>query len=151
MSNTYIYKHRRGTSEKCNVYDVVLENGEIAIEDCGDARRGILIGDGQHTYAELPKIYLHEAMTKTTMTSLPAENWVGEVSPYYQQVIIEGITAYSTIDLQPTPELLAYLQEHEIALTALNNEGIVTAYALGEKLERDIQIQCIVTEVKSTY
>ena len=90
-------------------------------------------------------------MIKTTMTSLPAQNWVGEVLPYDQQVIIEGITAYSKIDLQPTPELLAYLQEHEIALTALNNEGIVTAYALGEKLERDMQIQCIVTEVKSTY
>lgn len=145
-----IYQHRRGTTAQWNASDVVLNNGEIAIEDCGGYRRGILIGNGKDKYADLPKIYLHEVMTKTTTIDLPADNWVGDISPYYQQVTIKGITEHSKIDLQPTPELLAYFQEYEITLTTSNNEGVVMVYALGEKPEQDIHIQCTITEVTST-
>lgn len=149
MAITYIYKHRRAKTEEWQASNKVLEDGEIAIEDCGGGRRGILIGDGVHTYADLPKIYLHEVMTKTTTITLSAANWTGDTSPYSQQVIIANITEYSKIDLQPTPEVLAYLQDNEITLTTSNNDGVVTVYALGEKPTQDIQIQCTVTEVKS--
>lgn len=146
----YIYQHRRGTTEEWNVSDVVLKNGEIAIEDCGEGRRGILIGNGTDTYANLPKIYLHEVITKTTTIDLPIADWVGDASPYYQQVIISGITEYSKIDLQPTPEILEYLQDYEITLTTSNDGGVIKVYALGSKPDQDLQIQATITEVKTS-
>lgn len=148
--NKFIYKHRRGSTEKWQASDIVLLDGEIAIEDCGGGRRGILIGNGVDTYADLPKIYLHEVMTKTTTIDLLAENWIGDTSPYYQQVTIFGITEFSKIDLQPTPEVLGYLQDYEITLTTSNDGGIVKIYALGSKPDQDLQVQVTITEVKTT-
>ena len=150
MSYTYIQKHRRGTTEQWQASDIILEDGEIAIEDCGGGRRGLLIGDGVRSYAELPKIYLHEVMTKITTINLLAANWVGSESPYSQQVLIDGITEYSKIDLQPTPEILAYLQDYEINLTTANIGGVVTVYAIGDCPDQDLQIQATVSEVKAT-
>ena len=149
MANKFIYQHRRGTTERWQTSDVVLRNGEIAIEDCGEGHRGILIGNGTDTYANLPKIYLHEVMTKTTIISLLAADWVGEVSPYYQQVSISNTTEHSKIDLQPTPELLTYLQDEEITLTTSNDAGIIKVYALNNKPTQDMEIQATISEVKA--
>ena len=148
MANKYIYKHRRGTTEQWKLSDKILLDGEMAIEDCGGGRRGILIGNSVDTYDNLPKIYLHEVMTKTTTISLPAADWVADSSPYSQQVTISGITEYSKGDLQPTPELLEYLQDHEITLTTSNIDKVVVVYALGYKPDIDLQIQATVTEVR---
>ena len=150
MSYTYIQKHRRGTTEQWQASDIILEDGEIAIEDCGGGHRGLLIGDGARSYAELPKIYLHEVMTKITTINLLVANWVGSESPYSQQVLIDGITEYSKIDLQPTPEILAYLQDYEINLTTANIGGVVTVYAIGDCPDQDLHIQATVSEVKAT-
>lgn len=146
--NEFIFKHRRGSSERWSNSDIVLYDGEIAIEDCGGGRRGILIGNGKDKYADLPKIYLHEVMTKTATIDLPADGWVGDVSPFYQPVTINGITEYSKIDLQPTPEVLMILQDDEVTLTTSNTDGVVQVWALGNKPSKDLQIQATITEVK---
>ena len=89
-------------------------------------------------------------MTKITTINLLVANWVGSESPYSQQVLIDGITEYSKIDLQPTPEILAYLQDYEINLTTANIGGVVTVYAIGDCPDQDLQIQATVSEVKAT-
>ena len=73
--------------------------------------------------------------------------WQGENSPYYQVVSCSGVSVNSKIDLQPTPEQLAELQDAEISLMATNNEGVVTIYAFYDRPKNDMNMQVLITEV----
>ena len=87
------------------------------------------------------------AIPKSTSVDLIADNWINTVSPYSQVVTVNGVTATSKIDLQPTPDQLVYLQDYEISLLTLNDNGIVTVYAIGTKPTMDLTMQVIITEV----
>lgn len=76
---------------------------------------------------------------------LPASGWVGSNSVYSQVVEIKGLTEKSKIDLQPAPEQLVELLTEEIALTAVNDRGIVTVYAFGGAPVSDFVMQATVT------
>lgn len=49
-----IIKHRRGTTEEWAQFDLLIQEGEIVIEECSDGSKIIKIGDGEHKYSELP-------------------------------------------------------------------------------------------------
>ena len=69
---------------------------------------------------------------------------------YYQTVasIADGaVTTRSKVDLQPSPEQLAVFREKDITFTAINEDGVVTVYAVGVRPEQDYTIQCTITEV----
>lgn len=66
----YRVKHRRGTSKQWIKSDVVLLDGEIAIEDTGDGYKGLIVGDGIHTYVDLPKLYIRETKTRKVNITL---------------------------------------------------------------------------------
>jgi hypothetical protein len=57
---------------------------------------------------------------------------------------VEGISVSSRVDLLPGPEVLGMLR---CILTAENDAGTVTVYALGEKPLEDITLQAALTEV----
>lgn len=82
--------------------------------------------------------------SRLTELTLSAAGWKGAISPYSQQVSVEGISVNSRVDLLPGPALLGMLR---CILTAENDTGTVTVYALGEKPQQDITLQAALTEV----
>ena len=78
--------------------------------------------------------------------------WTGAASPYSQSAAVSGVslTAASRVDLLPTAAQLAALLEAGVtALTAENNAGALTVYALGEAPAEAMTLACCVTEVSS--
>lgn len=84
---------------------------------------------------------------KISYVDLIAENWIGESSPYYQVVDIDGVTEYSQVDLTPSIEQLVVFYEKDLGFVTENDDGIVTVYAIGQKPENDYTIQVTITEV----
>ena len=72
---------------------------------------------------------------------LYSSSWSGE-GPYTQSISI-GATANSKIDIQPKVEFI----NSSYKLTAKNDNGSVTVYAVGEKPSLDISVQVTITEV----
>lgn len=84
---------------------------------------------------------------KFTTVTLSADVWTGSAQPYSQVVNINGVTANSKIDLQPTAAQIVEMQNSDISLIAENDDGVVTVYALGDMPEVDYTIQVLITEV----
>ena len=77
-------------------------------------------------------------------------NWNGDVSPYTQSVTISGITANSKVDLQPDATSISQMAEDgTVALYIANDNGTLTAYAVGEKPTVALTIQATITEVST--
>ena len=85
---------------------------------------------------------------KSTTITLTVADWVGTASPYSQVVTVDGITAMSKIDIQPTPEQLLELQESAVTLMIVNDNGIATAYAIGFKPTKDYTMKILITETR---
>lgn len=100
------------------------------------------------------KKYLNEnsinvAQARITDVTLTASNWIGDNSPFYQVVNVEGVTENSQVDLTPSIEQLTIFYEKDLAFVTENENGVVTVYAIGQKPENDYVIQATVTEVNS--
>lgn len=87
------------------------------------------------------------SMMKVTSITLSANKWVGMTYGYSQVITINGVTANSKIDLQPTPDQLASFATSGISLTTSNDKGVVTVHAIGNCPTSDITIQVQITEV----
>lgn len=79
--------------------------------------------------------------------TLTAAAWVGGESPYSQIVKIDGVTAYSQVDLTPSVEQLAIFYDKDLTFVTENDGGVVTVYAIGQKPTNDYTIQVTITEV----
>ena len=79
--------------------------------------------------------------------NLPADNWVGDASPYSQVVEIEGVTEFSQVDLTPSIEQLITFYDKDLGFVTENEDGVVTVYAIGQKPANDYTIQVTITEV----
>jgi len=86
-------------------------------------------------------------VSKTSTIFLSASSWTETTNVYSQVVTVAGATANSKIDIYPTPEQLVELQSAGIALTAVNDDGVVTVYALNNKPTVDYIMQVTLTEV----
>ena len=84
---------------------------------------------------------------KTVSIVLSATSWLNEVSPFYQTVSIDNVTANSKIDLQPTVQQIVDLQTDETTLVVENDKGVIKVWAIGYKPLRDYTIQATITEV----
>ena len=85
---------------------------------------------------------------KTTITL--STNWIGSASPYTQTVTISNITANSKVDLQPdTTTITQMADDGTIALYISNENGTLTANAVGEKPTAELTIQATITEVSA--
>ena len=74
--------------------------------------------------------------------------WTGS-GPYTQNVSISGVTAKSKVDLQPDNAALDQLINDGVsALYIANNNGTLTAYAIGAKPTTTLRIQATVMEVQ---
>lgn len=94
----------------------------------------------------LPWVKLGSMPTAATISL--SSTWSGS-DPYYQTVTVSGatVTANSKVDLQPSETQLATLINSGVtSLLIKNNNGTLTAYALGAK-PSSMTVQCTVTEV----
>jgi hypothetical protein len=80
--------------------------------------------------------------------SLPAASWLGSESPYSQTVTGLGTTANSKVDIQMDATALGViLDSGTSALWIENNNGTLTAKAMGEKPNADMAVQVMITEI----
>lgn len=103
--------------------------------------KGNNIADTYATVAMLQSLL--PKVTTITLTS----NWVGDASPYYQDIALSCVTETSIVDLQPTPEQLNSWQDDGIAFTTLSGNGTVRVYVAGGKPSSAISVQVRVQEV----
>ena len=90
---------------------------------------------------------LENSVPRISEITLLANGWVGESSPYYQVVEIDGVTEYSQVDLKPSVEQLDVFHNKDIGFVTENEDGVVTVYLIGKKPENDYTIQVSITEV----
>ena len=90
---------------------------------------------------------LQQNKVRIAYVDLLAANWIGDSSPYYQVVEIEGVTENSQVDLTPSIEQLVIFYEKDLGFVTENDNGVVTVYAIGQKPENDYTIQVTITEV----
>ena len=86
-------------------------------------------------------------VSKTSTISLSASSWTEATNIYSQVVTVNGVTANSKVDIYPTPEQLVELQSSGIALVAVNEDGVVTVYALNNKPTSNYDMQVTLTEI----
>ena len=91
--------------------------------------------------------YVVAPIIPTASITLPAYAWQGSASPYSQVVALSGITPYTKVDLQPTLAQIDILHEKSTGFFAVNRDGVVTVYAVGNKPTDDFNIQVTLTEV----
>ena len=84
----------------------------------------------------------------STLT-VPANTWKGGESPYSQVVSVVGITINSKIDMQLSADQMELLHDQNVSFTIVNEKGVVTIYAIGEKPATNCVFQITLTEVDS--
>lgn len=105
---------------------------------------------GVVTYHKLDERYIPDTIARTpklTTVTMPAANWTGNANPWSQVVAINGVTVSSKVDLQPTALQIVALQDAEITLMFQNGNGVVTAWAIGNKPTEDYTMDVLITEV----
>lgn len=84
---------------------------------------------------------------KMTDITLPADGWKNAVSPYSQVVEVNGVSTNSRVDLQLSAEQTEAMAGENIAITAINDSGVVTVFAIGNKPAEDITLTATIMEV----
>lgn len=92
---------------------------------------------------------VESSVPATTTVTLKATDWLGEGSPYSQVVALADVTSMTKVDLQPTVAQLNTLHTLSVGFFAVNEDGVVTVYAVGNKPTEDFVIQATLTEVEA--
>lgn len=87
-------------------------------------------------------------LPKLTTISIPVSGWVGSEATYSQVVAVNGVNVNSKLDLQPSAAQIAELQDAEVSLMAVNNNGTVTIFAFNGKPTADMEMQMLITDVE---
>lgn len=84
----------------------------------------------------------------TDTVTLTAAGWTGS-GPYTQAVTIAGATETSRVDMQPDETVLTQMLNDGVsALFIKNNNGALTAVAMGAAPTANLTVQATITEVK---
>ena len=90
---------------------------------------------------------INACKVKKNTISLPTASWTGS-GPYTQTVTITGITVNSKVDIQMDATARGVLIDSGTsAIWIENNNGTLTAKALGEKPDANLSVQVTITEV----
>jgi hypothetical protein len=102
---------------------------------------------GNSTTKLMSQKAITDLLPKAATVAIPSANWAGDANPWSQVVTVNGVTANSKVDLQPTAVQIVDLQNNEITLMLQNDNGVVTAWAIGNKPVQDYTMQVLITEV----
>ena len=92
---------------------------------------------------------INACKVKKNTLSIPTASWAGS-GPYTQTVTITGITVNSKVDIQMDATALGVLIDSGTsAIWIENNNGTLTAKALGEKPNANLSVQVTITEVSA--
>ena len=104
-------------------------------------------GETGETGPQGPKGDTGDAGVTLGSITLAAGGWSGS-GPYAQTAALAGLPAAALVNLQPTAEQLMLLQQQGVtALTAANQDGVLTVYALGAAPQDELTLQVTVTPV----
>ena len=97
------------------------------------------------------KTYIDKYVKNTSgvrsSVTLLASAWQGSSNLYSQVVSINGVTANSKVDLNPSVEQLQIFYNKDITFVTENDDGVVTVYCVGQKPTNDYTMQVTITEV----
>ena len=89
------------------------------------------------------------AVLYSITTTLTASGWSGTASPYTQRVTVTGGKATSQVDVQgDATAIQQMLDDGTNAIYIANENGVFTAYAVGEKPSANLNVQLTVYNVK---
>jgi hypothetical protein len=151
------------TAVNCVSVSSGIDNGETVLEEYSDilaeweARIDALEAEGMAMDERILTViekYLKENQISTGsapingVVELLADRWEEVGEKHYSQVVtIAGVTPYSQIDPKPNAEQLAVFYNKEMMLVFENENCVVTAHLIGQKLENDYTFQVTITEV----
>lgn len=121
------------------------DNGSVVIVPDG-AKYFRLSKHTADTITIIPEVFIKKS--KATIISLPTDGWTGSNLLYQQTVSVPIVKENSQVELRPSPAQLQELLTLEISLTAANESGSVTVFAIGGKPISDYTMQIIVSEVE---
>ena len=105
-------------------------------------------GETGETGPQGPKGDTGDAGVTLGSITLVAGGWSGS-GPYAQTAALAGLPAAALVNLQPTAEQLMLLQQQGVTvLTAANQDGVLTVYALGAAPQDELTLQVTVTPVR---
>ena len=128
-------------SDKANPHGVTkAQVGLGNVDNTSDANKPV--STAQQTAINACKV-------KKNTLSIPTASWTGS-GPYTQTVTITGITVNSKVDIQMDATALGVLIDSGTsAIWIENNNGTLTAKALGEKPNANLYVQVTITEVSA--
>ena len=135
--------------DRTSYMDEWIEDEQASFTEWFDGVKGQLSGDVAGNLQEQIN-ELNDSISDTHKIKeviLLADDWVtGTTST--QTVVIEGTTANSKVDLQPDSVVLKQMIDDGVsALYIINDNGTLTACAMGSHPTVDLTIQCTVIEV----
>ena len=90
----------------------------------------------------------YQRKPKLKTIELLVDSWsLVEGLVYAQSVSVFGISKFSQVELRPSPSQLQDLLTSEISLTAANDGGLITVFAIGGIPSSDYYMQIIISEV----
>jgi hypothetical protein len=138
-------------AEAQNYADLAIEDAK---HDAATMDAVVLAESQAYTDAQIAAITVSVARASqpilTTIT-IPAANWSGDANPWSQVITVDGATANSKLDLQPTALQVVALQDAGITLMVQNDDGVITAWAIGNKPTEDYTMKALITEVSIGY
>jgi hypothetical protein len=162
----YIVQHRRGTATQWAEKNTIIpKEGELVIEiDEENAQHKLKIGDGIHTYTELAYLQagdvditqaIAKALPRVVTVTLDVGKWTEvtcETDPnlgyYGQEVILDGITKHSRLDLQPNADMLAEFQNLSLVFVTENKNGSISVYSVGDMPLKSYTMQATIVETE---
>lgn len=136
-------------AKKDGWYEIDSKNNANKISG-GTGGGGTIDDERLKELEEIVSKLVAKSLVRTAIINLLSSEWVEDGNNQYSQVVsIEGVTEYSKIDLQPTPEQLAMFHEKDVTFVTENEDGVVTVYCIGQKPLNDYTIQATITEVET--
>ena len=133
-----------------NLFDLLILSklwdggvGQLLPAPSGSDAGKVLSVDSQGGYALADVTH---PLPRAASVSLGA-SWTG-AGPYTQAVTLAGVTAHSKVDLQPDAAAISQLIADGVqALYLVNNNGTLTAWAVGACPTAALTVQAVITEV----
>lgn len=131
-----------------SAYEIAVAHGfNGTVEEWLESLKYKLTESDKERIAEMVAQTL-KANVRIGYVELLADNWIGETSPYSQEVTIDGVTENTQVDLTPNVEQLSIFHHKDLAFVTENDNGVVTVYAIGQKPELNYTIQVTLSEVE---